>query len=207
MSNSRSFVPVVLLLAVAAGGRAEAADLPSRRDPYVATGYAAPVPTWQGLYAGVHAGGGFGKVGPANTSGLVGGAQVGYNVQLNNVVVGGEADLSASGVRNNSFTEKTRQKWLGSLRARAGYAVGNVLPYVTGGVAMGTTQIKGFNGHTDDTHAGYVVGGGAEMMMNPNMTVRAEYLYYGLEDAKYPGGPHGVNNSVNVIRAGANYKF
>ncbi|GGH28550.1 porin [Alsobacter metallidurans] len=210
MSVSRTIVPVAMLLALAATGRAQAADLPSRRDPYVATGYAAPVPTWQGLYAGVHAGGGFGKAGPTNTSGLVAGGQVGYNLQMNNFVAGVEADLSASGIRNNSYTDKTRQKWLGSARARVGYAVGNVLPYVTGGVAMATTEIKGIGGKSDGTHAGYAVGAGAEMMMSPNVTVRAEYLHYGLGDATYPSpllGPVKVENSINVIRAGANYKF
>ena len=119
MTILRSLVPVALLLALAASGRAQAADVPSRSDPYsVAPSFDGATARWQGFYAGAHAGGGFGKAGPANTSGMVGGVQAGYNWQADKVVVGVEADVSASGIRNNSFADKTRQKWLGTVRAR-----------------------------------------------------------------------------------------
>ncbi|WP_460448930.1 outer membrane protein [Alsobacter sp. SYSU BS001988] len=210
MSIVRMIVPVAMLLTVSVNGRLQAADLPSRSDPYASTGYSAPVANWGGLYAGAHAGGGFGKAGPASTSGMVAGGQVGYNLQAGPVVAGVEADASVSGVSNTSFSEKTRQKWLVSGRARLGYAAGNIMPYLTGGVAMAATEIKALGGKASSTRSGYVVGGGAEMMMAPSVTVRAEYLHYGLGDAEYPGpllGPVKVDNSINVIRAGANYKF
>jgi len=210
MSILRSLVPVALLLALAASGRAQAADVPPRSDPYaVAPSFDGATPRWQGFYAGAHAGGGFGKAGPANTSGMVGGVQAGYNWQADKVVVGVEADVSASGIRNNSYADKTRQKWLGTIRARAGYSFGNVLAYGTAGLAGSTTEIKNGLGKSSTGQTGFAVGGGAEMMMGANVTVRGEYLRYQMGDANYPAlpGPIKVDTNANVFRGGINYKF
>jgi opacity protein-like surface antigen len=47
------------------------------------------------------------------------------------------------------------------------------------------------------------------MMVMPNVTIRAEYLRYELGSSIYPSnvGPVSIDSSVNVIRAGASYKF
>jgi outer membrane immunogenic protein len=211
MSSIRIAIPAAAVLAVACAATVQAGDLPSR------SSYpAAPVYTpeqranFTGLFAGVHAGGGFGSSGPTNTSGILGGVQVGYNHQLpNNVVLGAEADITASNVRNNGYTEKTRQNWMGSARVKAGYAFGNVMPYVTGGLSGGTTEITTPVAKTTSTGAGWVVGAGAEMMLTPNVSMRGEYLYYALPDAALPTtvGFVKVENSVNVFRGGMNYKF
>lgn len=201
---------LALAAALAAGlvQSAAAADLPRRTDPYVAPVYSAPA-AWQGFYAGVHLGGGFGSTGAVDTSGFVGGLQGGYNFQFDRVVVGAEADLTLSDVGNSGFTEKARHDWLATLRGRAGYTFGNILAYGTLGFAFADSSYRNVFGVTDDTSSGWTIGGGAEMLFTPNIAVRAEYLRYQLSSQSVPSpvGIMKVDSNVNVIRAGVNYKF
>jgi outer membrane immunogenic protein len=91
------------------------------------------------------------------------GAFAGYNVQFDEIVLGAEADYThtdqnswssgsigrivttAAGnaeVVNLSGISNTRIDDYGSIRARAGYAFGNLLPFVTAGVAIGRATIN-----------------------------------------------------------------
>ncbi|WP_293858806.1 outer membrane beta-barrel protein [uncultured Alsobacter sp.] len=203
----------IALLAVAAFAgtdAARAADLPRRTDPYApAPSYAPSLSNWQGFYVGGHLGGGFGKAGPVDTSGLLGGAHAGVNVQYDRFVVGAEGDFTFSGVGNNSFTERARHDWLASIRGRGGYSFGNILAYGTLGFAFADVNYRSILGRASDTTTGWAIGFGAEMMVTPNVTIRAEYLRYELGSTTYPSaiGPVQIDSSVNVIRAGASYKF
>jgi outer membrane immunogenic protein len=188
---------------------AAAADLPRRSDPYVPPAFQ-PAPRWTGAYVGAHIGGGFGKGGSVSTDGLLGGVHGGYNVQMDRFVLGGEGDISASGVGNKSFTEKVRNSWLASGRARAGYLVDpSLLVYGTGGIAVGSTTNQSPYGKYSDTKSGWVLGAGGEYLLSPNVALRGEYLYYSLGKSNFPtaNGPVAIDNHVNVLRAGASYKF
>ena len=49
-------------------------------------------------------------------------------------------------------------------------------------------------------------------MLTPNMSVRAEYLYYALDDTTAPGGSLGVgptnlDPNIQTLRVGLNFKF
>lgn len=88
-----------------------------------------------------------------NSSGVIGGAQVGYDLQLGNVVIGAVADIAASGIDGkveisgasnlSGLTGSARAHvgskldYLGTVRARAGMPIGSFMPYVTGGLAYG----------------------------------------------------------------------
>jgi outer membrane immunogenic protein len=94
------------------------------------------------------------------TSGFIGGGQVGYNYQVNEFVVGIEADIqglssrSASGTTANSIpipgfvaaanttlTATNRVDWLGTVRGQLGYTITPaLLVYGTGGLAYGEVQ-------------------------------------------------------------------
>jgi outer membrane immunogenic protein len=176
---------------------------------YQQSGAAAAPAKWQGLYAGLHAGAGLGKAGPANMSGFVGGAQAGYNAQFDKVVVGGEADLTVSSVDNKSFTGKFRQRYLASARGRLGYAMDNVLLYGTGGVAIGAHQYKDAVGSSDQTQVGLVLGAGAEFKVANAVSLRGEFLHYsfGSETYRTAYGPGNIQPSSNVLRAGVNVGF
>jgi outer membrane immunogenic protein len=111
--------------------------------------------------------------------------------------------------------------WLASMRGRVGYTWDRALFYVTGGIAWGNfgyaasaafgpSASASFN----DTKTGWVIGGGAEWALSPSWSVRAEYLHY-----EFAGTSRAVptaggtvsfgwqDTSVDVVRAGVNYKF
>src|SRR5215469_11875750 len=58
-----------------------------------------PFYIWTGVYVGAHAGGGWADLGVGDTgTGFIGGGQIGYNYQINQWVLGVEADIAGSGV-------------------------------------------------------------------------------------------------------------
>ena len=165
--------------------------------------------TWQGVYVGGHLGGAFGKASPASTSGLVAGAHVGVNGQFDKVVVGVEADVSATSNGNTGFGTKFRQGTNGSMRARVGYSLDRVMVYGTGGVAVSNYEYKSPAGSTSRTRPGTVVGAGAELMLTENVSLRGELLHYNFSKSSFGnvGGPTNVSPTNNVVRGGMNYRF
>lgn len=164
--------------AVALTGSAFAADLPSRAPPPV---YIPPVPifTWTGVYIGgqigyawgtqhTNFGDNFGDFFSTsfNTQGVIGGAHVGYNLQLNQFVIGLEGDVDGTsqsktintglglfpgfvgpggglvGPAAGFVSFNANNNIQGSIRGRLGYAWDRVLVYATGGVAF-----AGFTGN------------------------------------------------------------
>ncbi|MBY0611824.1 MAG: outer membrane beta-barrel protein [Beijerinckiaceae bacterium] len=205
---------VSFLLLVGAMGvqGAHAGDLPRRTapsSPYVENSYA-PQKSWQGCYAGAHAGGGFGGASRANTSGALIGGHGGCNVQQGRFVAGLEGDASYTGVSNRNAANKFRQKWLGSVRGRAGYLVDEkILAYGTVGLGVGSGQYTDASGRSDDTQVGWVAGAGVEYKVTDNISARAEYLHYDLGRGKYRtiAGPTNVYTTTNVLRVGGSYHF
>jgi outer membrane immunogenic protein len=188
----------------------------------------------------------------SNQSAFTGGSQIGYNYQVSSVVFGLEADFDYIGLRRNSFTvaglpptpfgfgaapnvfnySSSNSDFLGTVRARLGYAVDRALIYVTGGLAysggassavasftnVGGAQYATFQGPSS-SNIGYAVGGGLEYALTDHWTVKGEYLYANLgrrnvtlTDPVTPGGAGysftaKIGESVNIARAGVNYKF
>jgi outer membrane immunogenic protein len=148
-----------------------------------------------------------------NSTNAFGGGQLGYNWQgWGNFVVGLEVDLEGvAGGNERSFfgvshagtpftaSFKENGGFAGDVTGRLGYAWGNWLLYAKGGFAWfnpdisarataydGTgaplATIGGFSNNT--TLTGWTIGGGVEWLLNPNWSVKVEYLYYdfGLND-------------------------
>lgn len=193
--RSLAFVPVLVLSALSMAGRAEAQS--------------APPANFQGAYVGAHLGGGKGSATRASTSGAIGGVQGGYNMQSGQIVFGGEADISASGIKRSNAGESYKQGTTGSARARVGAVFDRVLVYGTGGIALQNNSLQiGFT-ESSKTHVGSVIGAGAEVLLTQNVTVRGEYLRYDFSGHNYNTaiGPVKVSPDMNVFRGGLNYKF
>jgi outer membrane immunogenic protein len=194
-------------------------------------------------------------------SGFMGGGQIGYNWQYSPlIVVGLEADIQGALERDNAnnlsnaFTATTTNNgilspvtvtgasvtsystqidWFGTVRARLGYVWGNgeVMSYVTGGLAYGEVKIHGTNtvsgaalpvigsgpptpafavtqtfGHSQ-VNTGWVLGYGTEghlPLMPGNWTWKVEALYMDLGHVDTVGTTSGVfvANTTGAVAGG-----
>jgi outer membrane immunogenic protein len=112
---------------------------------------------------------------------FLGGLHLGYNYQVGSTVLGIEGDLS--------FADQV--DYIATLRGRLGYARDNFLIYATAGVAFAgfdnSVDFKIGNdkfsyGDDDDRQIGFVVGGGVEYKIRPNLSLGVEGLYYAFGD-------------------------
>jgi outer membrane immunogenic protein len=177
-----------------------------------------------------------------STTGLMGGLTAGYNFQTGSIVFGLEGDLNFQGVGRTvttatpypaplagtvTRTSKLSDNWFGTVRPRLGVAFGQALLYVTGGLAVGNETSRVFTtdtvytwaGSSNNTRAGWTLGGGLEYMFNPNWTLKAEYLYVNLGTSTYalpasPANPIAAftlkakeSDAFSIVRVGINYKF
>jgi outer membrane immunogenic protein len=200
---------------------AQAADM-AVKAPYLKAPVAM-VYDWTGFYIGVNAGVGIGRdytrlaapAGPSfeasylNPHGGLGGAQIGYNYQVPNTILGAlvfgvEADFQGTGMRDNytclltctlpgagGIASQFNQKldWFGTVRGRVGIATGPVLSYVTAGWAYGSvkTTLTETIGTTaafssNQNRGGWTWGSGVEASLGGNWTGKIEYLWFTLGD-------------------------
>lgn len=174
------------------------------------------------------------------------GGFAGYNAQWDDVVLGVELSYlhgSFGGSQTDSMsrfftlssgytdgvtyegTAKMAISDMGTLRARAGYAWGQFLPYAFGGVALGQADIirtahiygtqvnpkaaPGFTNVPFDLSAtdaqyshliyGYSAGLGVDVMLASCLFFRAEWEYVRFTST--------IDTSINTVRAGLGYKF
>jgi outer membrane immunogenic protein len=135
---------------------------------------------WRGLYGGLN----LGHADADHEDGVVGGVQVGYNWQNQQIIYGLEGDLA--------ITNMDSIDWLGSVRGRLGYLLQpGLMVYGTAGLGVVSAA---------DTDAGFVWGLGVEGRVADGMTARLEYLSFDNNDSHHSDG-------VSVIRAGVNFKL
>ena len=184
-------------------------------------------------------------LGPFDTRNVTYGALAGYNVQFENTVLGIEANYNHTSLSGSSSDTLSRQVTpgdgftynvtvsslaslkltdYGTLRGRAGYAVGQFLPYAMVGFAMGRFEslrsasvsgtfvpagalgpVSNFAMSLDEPKAvyayGYSLGGGVDVALLPCLFLRGEFewvQFANLQDV-----------SANFItgRVAAAYKF
>ena len=216
----------LIALAVAAQPAA-AADLPRGPAMVAKAPIALPYYNWTGFYIGINGGGGWGKsrqtdvlgvsTGTYDVDGGMIGGTVGYNLQTGPWVWGLEADLDWANVKGSTTiagaTYTTDLRWQGTARGRIGYAFDRVLPYLTGGLALGGVHASANlppEYTSSKTRLGYALGGGVEFAIAPNWSAKAEYLYVDLGSSQTINTPATIDHvrfDAHEIRAGVNYKF
>jgi outer membrane immunogenic protein len=183
---------------------------------------------------------------PGNSAlGAVGGLQAGYNWQFAPAwVVGVEGDISWTSLSDqrggapapglgagSSVTLNANTQWLASARAKLGFTgwFNNTMLYITGGGAWANIEYNATFVTTPPlnlaapsqttTKSGWVIGGGAEWMATPNILLRAEYLYYGIDSsnnlsavaspipAPLPVAVNWGRENIQVFRVAGSYKF
>jgi opacity protein-like surface antigen len=211
-------------LAAATAGPAFAADMP---ETILRGGYSEPPPPpyarWDGVSLGAQFGysnltADFSDVSTATTLPKVStnsaqyGGFIGYNAQWDELVLGVEGaynrfnSLSATG-ESGTLSSTFKVVDYGTVRARAGYAFGQFLPYLYFGGAVGRVNYQTVDAGTvtssrDNGYAGgFTTGLGIDVAILPNVFVRAEYEYVLFAPI------NGVRSSINTARAGVGIRF
>jgi outer membrane immunogenic protein len=246
-------------IAALAAGPAGAADL--RKAPAAPPPPPPPCAQFGGFYVGGNVGWGYGDhtfrsldsftafqgdiIGPTevsrSVSGWEAGIQGGYNWQSRCTLFGIEADyqwtdIDHDFVRTGPFGRLTvagsvSLESFGTIRARTGVIVDNVLLYVTGGFAYANTertvaliwnpnQARNQGPFTDEkTRWGWTMGFGTEWQFAPNWSFKSEVLYARFETEESTrtcgvllcGVPTDLrfehDSSAWVTRIGINYIF
>jgi outer membrane immunogenic protein len=186
---------------------------------------------WTGAYIGLNGGGAFGTTnwfsvpdvlgGKSNASGGLVGGTAGYNLQTADpFVVGVEADLDWSGIKATVSPLTCAPgcafsvPYLATTRLRFGYSFNGIMPYVTGGMAIGglKAEIIGAPYGTQATdNIGWTAGGGIEVALSDAWRAKVEYLHVDLNgfdcNVACNGGPVSFNVKGDIIRAGLNYRL
>jgi len=217
------------------GSSAFAADLYEPAPVYDPVVAAAPVFTWTGAYIGGHIGwawasrdfslnndewGFEGANASLDSDGFIGGGQVGYWWQTNNVVWGFDlsgswADLSASTGSPDfvSDTWSTGLDWFVLAQARVGYAAGRWLPFIQGGYAgaqaSASASFGGFSVENDGWANGWTVGTGVLYKATQQVSLGLEYNYVDLGSQSYSlvGQGVDVDRQIHVVKGTINFHF
>ncbi len=215
VSASRSFRRRFLCscaLAILPGAVAQAADL-GRPAPEVPSAVVmAPMANyrnWTGLYVGGNFGGQWatfdGRLSETGSS-VIGGLQLGYNLQQDAIVVGVEGDVALTHASVSDPTAIGRVNVLSTIRGRVGFAIDRFLPYGTLGVGLTSATLETPVSRERKLLTGLVVGGGLEYALAPNWSVRGEYLFVAGPKREFtPVDSLGVDG--HLVRGGVNYKF
>lgn len=197
--------------------------------------------SWTGFYIGAEAGYGSGESAltfpnnnsgdstPYDPDGAIGAVYAGYDWQMENVVIGLDADFTFGGPESDDFvpfTTGTGQtfpntggssevNWSGALRLRAGYAYDRLLPYIAVGVAVADYDYVSFenlsiyNGHESLT--GWTVAIGFDYAATEHATARIEVRHSDFGDKDVDGTAnipdHLVDLAVTDVRAGIAWRF
>ena len=163
--------------------------------------------------------------------GLIG-AEIGYHYRFtNNVVIGAVADYQFTNYQKEAFEveqapeESAKEKarlsipQFGTVRLRAGYAMGAFLPYVTAGFAYGKAEYRSAElpieegvvpGRLNGTKTGYTLGVGLEYAITSQLFFKTEYLYVNLGSLKgalNATESYSASLPINVGRIGLTYRF
>jgi outer membrane immunogenic protein len=169
-------------------------------------------------------------------TGFAGGLQLGYNWQNGPVVYGAETDFTFANIDGGLSTScpaalcgvalsaryDQKMPWFGTLRGRLGYAQDGWLLYATGGYAYTRLETEasataGAGTATLSQHDfrnGWAIGGGIEVALMRQWSLKAEYLYmdFGTSTTTWavPGLPTLTDTTklnMNLVRVGVNYRF
>lgn len=218
---------IATALALATVGSAFAADAQTYK-PNAPKAYVQPV-AFDGMYFGVHGGYAFNTEAASPFTGTFGndnwlaGGSVGFDRRFQNIVIGAELELSATGIDMSTAAGPINVNQsigaIGSAKLRAGYVLNNTyLLYGFGGIAGAQTEttlsVPGFSRSAETYHVGWTAGAGLEAQLFQNVRLRLEYAYYDFGTTNVGVGvvgPLGVvapeSLTTQAVRVGAIWNF
>lgn len=202
---------------------ASAADISTRIVSLKDSPVPIEAPIWQGFYLGGHIGGAWENIDVTDTftyhgdptvknnfsaDGVIGGGQIGYNLQRGHLVYGVEVDagwLDLSGSKTAGLSRELNAKYstsggfYGDFTGRLGYATNRALIYAKGGAAFlnadfeanyvganctttgtcnGAPNPSTFNFSDGETLWGWTIGAGAEYALTTALSFKFEYQHF-----------------------------
>lgn len=193
----------VIAVPAFAGGVGGKFDEPRVEEPITAPAPVAPARyNWTGPYAGVTLGYGVASSSgnQADQNGWAGGVHFGYNADMGNWVIGGEADLApafltrlnSGGLELDAF---------GRAKLRAGPKLGetgNTFAFGTVGVAVANSTDGGGTSHSD---TGWLVGAGLSHAIDQSWVITGEVTHHRFRNVA------GTSNDVNATGASVGLSF
>jgi len=205
-----------------------------------ARGLAAPF-SWTGFYLGGHAGYSWADVSSefafpgdpyptTKNNGLIGGAHVGYQRQLGQLVLGAEAGVTQIQNSDNGVpyplapvaSVESRLEDLGYIGAKIGWSSGKWLPYIAGGYAVVDVSKRQFASGTGATQLtsserqdGWYFGAGVDWALSSNWIFGVDYRHYDFQRTMHfpvsPGGvpdiPVNMQATIDAVTLRLDYKF
>jgi opacity protein-like surface antigen len=187
----------IALPLIIAGGMATAGGLAEPVETVAPTPMPAPVPVvssdWTGFYAGGQLG--FGQLDsddlPDDPDGLTYGVHAGYLYDMGTTIIGAELDVDGTDITDE--TANVTVDSIARVKLRLGYDAGDVMPYVTAGVARAWTS-----GDLEADDTGGFAGIGVEYRVSPTMRVSGEVLQHQFED--FDGTGTDIDATTAAIR-------
>ncbi|RAI43307.1 outer membrane protein [Rhodoplanes roseus] len=162
-------------------------------------------------------------------SSFIGGGTVGCNWQPvgSPFVLGLEGEVGYMSIEGSGYDPLSGSflysstkvgDWYGIIAGRLGYSFDRAMIYVKGGVAFvdveNTISHPLFVASTSETKATWTVGGGIEWAFDMNWSIKAEYMYIGLDNTQSVYAPIGSgynwdhdNSGIHTAKIGLNYRF
>ena len=206
-------IALAMAVSFGAAGYASAADIvpePACRD-------------WSGFYVGAHAGymwanfdvddsAGVGH--DFDDDGFVGGALLGANFQSDCLVFGVEGDIGWADIDDSQFVDVLESDldidldMNAHIRARLGWSMGDVMPFIAGGLAIADVEAESSEDDDSHTHLGFTIGGGIDWALSDSFILRAEYLYDNYEEKSYDvGSDVDIDLDTHTVRAALIWNF
>jgi outer membrane immunogenic protein len=211
-----------------------AADLPVKARPMPPP----PVFNWTGFYVGANIGGAWsngsvtdlvtGANLSTNSSGFIGGGQVGFNYQFNTFVLGAEWDIDGTSISTTSNVVATgfgnlqasaSTDWISTLAGRVGFAFDRWMIYAKGGGAWVqnsatlTNTTTGASISASNTNSGWMAGVGGEWAFANNWSAKLEYNHVELDNwspstaTLIAGDRLNISRTIDMVKAGVNWRF
>lgn len=188
------------VIALAAAPVLAGSPAPAPMDPVIEQ----PVPVaapmkgdWTGFYGGIQGGGAKIETNDGleeDGSGGIGGVHLGYDYDLGDYVLGAGVEFDAGNVEigddDDALQDVTR------LKLRAGYDMGQGLPYITAGAAAANFEEAGYN-------EGNFVGLGYEHKVTQNVSAGVEVLRHNFVDLD----DGDIDANATTAQARLSYRF
>lgn len=145
------------------------------------------------------------------------GAEIGYDLQFGNVIVGAAADgfyawIEGKGTGAGTGRYEADLAYFGTLRTRMGFAHERWMGYATGGWAFGQLEVRDTANALQDKKflSGWALGGGVEYVWNRSMTLRAEYMHIDFgkpEFSSLPAASSRIGAEMDMLKLGMVMRF